>query len=257
MSADTPIPSETPAYNALTKKEREWVDTYFTMGRNATAVSRSMGYKAPRKHGWRMSTNVHIQDAIAEKLDRLEIRANDVLYRINERANTTGEDFLRFETKQARSKVWAPVSIAVEEKRFEVEVEREMIARLELTGDDRKAADKDLERLERQLVRLEVIQEEDPGRHVRIRGPVRDVVEASFDLGAMRDAGKLHLVKAVSKTKEGTIKVEMHDAAHADDVLAKHLGLLTEKVDVTSAGAPLAGIEVTIHAPRSRGERSA
>ena len=225
MSADTPQPeSTTPAYDALTKKEREWVETYFTMGRNHTAVSRSMGYKDPRKHGWRMSTKVHIQEAIAERLAELRIEANDVLYRVDQRAQASAEDFLAFETKQVRPKVWAPVSIAIAEKRFEVEVEREMIARLELTGEDRKAADKDLDRLERQLVRLEIIQEEDPDRHVRIRGPVVEVVEATFSLASMRDAGKLHLVKSVSRTKDG-MKVELHDAARADELLAKHLGL--------------------------------
>ena len=244
--------AETPGYDLLTQKEQEWVENYMRMGRNQTAASRAMGYSAPDKHGWRMSKNVHVRVAVAERVASLRIEANDVLYRIDQRARATGEDFLRFETRQRRPKVWAPVALAIEEKRHEVDVERETIARLELTGKARDEADAALAKLERELVRLEVVQEQDPARHVRIDGPIVERVEASFDLAAMRDAGKLHLVKSVKRDKEGGIAVELHSAEHADDVLAKHLGLLTEKVDLTSGGEPLREIRVSIAAPRTR-----
>lgn len=246
--------STTPKYDALTDKQREWLDTYFVMGRNATAVSRSMGYKDPRKHGYRMSSNVHIREAIAERLAALKIEANAVLYRIEQRAEATAEDFLTYRTVQRQRKVWVPVAIAIEEKRHEVDVERETIARLELSGKARTAADEALAKLEAELVRLEVVQERDPNRMVRIPGPVIEEERADFDLVAMRDAGKLHLLKSVKRLADGGYSVELHDAAHADDVLAKHAGLLTERVDITTGGEPLKEIRVSIASPRTRGE---
>lgn len=240
-------------YDLLTSKEQEWVENYFRMGRNATAASRAMGYAAPEKHGWRMSNNVHVRAVLAERLAGLRIEANEVLYRIEQRATATAEDFLRFDTVQRRPKVWAPVAVAIEEKRHEVEVERETIARLGLSGKDRQAADADLEKLERELVRLEVVQERDPDRVVRIRGPVEERVVASFDLARMRDAGKLHLIKSVKRLADGGFSVEMHSAEKADELLGKHLGLFTERLDLTTGGEPLKEIRVTVVPPRSRG----
>jgi phage terminase small subunit len=45
-------------------------------------------------------------------------------------------------------------------------------------------------------------------------------------------------------TKDGgTVKFKLHDKKGALDSLAKHLGLFTDKVDITSGGRPLLGSE--------------
>lgn len=231
------------------------------MGFNGRAAHRAAGYgdekttdQSRDASASRMLSNVKVKAAIQERLDAFRVQANEVLYRIDQRARATGADFLRFDVRQRRPKVWAPVAVAIEEKRHEVEVERETLARLDLTGKDRQAADADLAKLERELVRLEVVQSKDPTRLVRILGPLVERVEASFDLDAMREAGKLHLIKSVKRLSDGGYSVELHDAAKADELLAKHLGLLTDRLDVTSAGEALKEIKVTIAAPRQRGQ---
>ena len=87
-----------------------------------------------------------------------------------------------------------------------------------------------------------------------VRGDPVEVEVARFDLARMRDAGKLHLVKSVTKNADGSQKVELHDASKADEMLGKHLGLFTEKIDLTTGGEPLREIRVSIATPRRRGE---
>lgn len=240
----------TPKYDALTRKKREWLDLYFTMGRNATAASRAMGYRAPEKHGYRMSKNVQIGAAIAERLNSLQIRAEDVLYRISQRAEASGEDFLRFEVVERTRLVRRPVSEAIGQLEADLDDLLDLPRPSGVTASDDALAERT--GIEKRLARLRRLQERDPDATAHV--PVLETVEVGrFDLAAMRDAGKLHLVKSVTKNADGSQKVELHDAAHADDVLAKHLGLLTDRVDVTSGGEPLKEIRVSIAPPRERG----
>lgn len=240
-------------YDLLKPKEQEWVENYFVMGRNATAASRAMGYAAPRKHGWRTSTNVHIRAVVAERLAALRIEANEVLYRIEQRATATAEDFLTFETVQRREDVYVPISQAIAQLRDEVEEGRIVAARLGLEGKEQQAHDEEMDAIERRIVRYEVRQERHPGALVRMPGPVTEHVRAVFDLAAMREVGKLHLVKSVKRDKDGGFTVELHDAAKADEMLGKHLGLFTERIDLTTGGEPLKEIRVSIAPPRQRG----
>ena len=245
--------SKTPAYDALKPKQREWVDRYFVMGRNATAVSRSMGYKAPEKHGWRMSKNVHVQAAIRERLDALEIEASDVLYRIEQRARASGEDFLSFETVERRPLVSVPLTEAV--AYLDAEIERADESPVPAST---KAAVAHLSRIaemRRRRAELDARMSADPDGEATtlIPGPPEAVLVARFDLARMREAGKLHLVRSVTKNADGSQKVELHDAAKADELLGKHLGLFTDRLDVTSGGEPLREVRVEIVPPRQRG----
>lgn len=230
MPEDASTVSETPKYDALTKKEREWVDTYFQMGRNHTAVSRSMGYRDPRKHGWRMSTKVHIREAIAERLAELRIEANDVLYRVDQRARASAEDFLTFDEAERTTRVRAPLAEVIEVARRELALEQRYLRAIPEADEKRHQKQKALiESVERRILRLEVELEEDPEATGWVDGPTETYTVARFDLAAMRDAGKLHLVKSVKEDKDGSFKVELHDAAHADDLLAKHVGITGPK----------------------------
>lgn len=219
--------SPTPAYDALSKKQREWVDLYFTMGRSHTAVSRSMGYKAPEQHGWRMSKNVDVRAAIQERLAALEIRANDVLYRIDQRANATAEDLVEIVEVERATRVEVPAAERIEQLHQEaahVRLLARRIAEAGLDDDTEDAAEEDAQALEREAVRLAVALEFDPGATASVPGPPEVVLETRVSLLRLAEAGQLHLVKSVKEDRDG-VKVELHDAAHADDVLAKVLGL--------------------------------
>lgn len=86
--------TETPAYDALTDKERAWVDAYLARGLNQTAASRSMGYKAPERHGLRMSKIVGVQAAIKERLAAAAMEADEVLHRLSDMARASIEEIL-------------------------------------------------------------------------------------------------------------------------------------------------------------------
>ncbi len=239
-------------YDLLTSKEQEWVENYFRMGRNATAASRAMGYAAPEKHGWRMSNNVHVRAVLAERLAGLRIEANEVLYRIEQRATATAEDFLRFEEYEYVPRVRVPLAEAIEKARAELEVERR-VGNAE-RDPERAERSKELQRaIQRRIDRMEVELDEDPDATALVDGEPETRERAVFDLAKMRDAGKLHLVKSVTKNNDGSQKVELHDAAKADELLGKHLGLFTERLDLTTGGEPLKEIRVTVVPPRSRG----
>lgn len=253
MSADTPTPSETPKYDACTKKEQTWLEKYFAMGMNQTAASRSMGYKAPEQHGLRMSKNVGVKAAIQERLDGFGIEANEVLYRIDQRARATAEDFVTFEEEERATRIRVPIAEAIEQEQADLE-----LARLQLDAipeDEPKQRDRksgDIATIERHIRELEVLQEFDPESTRMIDGPLELVTVGRLDLAKMREAGKMHLVKSVKEDKDGSVKVELHDAAHADDVLAKVLGLLgpkgTEDDPIYTEGRQtivIAGQEVT------------
>ena len=225
-----PAASATPAYDALPPKKRQWVDELFLCGRVAAAASRKMGYKAPEQHGWRMSKNVDVKAAIRERLDALEIRANEVLYRVDQRAQATAEDFLTFEEVERSARVRVPLAEVIERRRRELALEQRYLRAI--PEDDEKRRDKQrglIASIERAVLRLEVELEEDPDATGLVDGPVETHTVARFDLARMRDAGKLHLVKSVKEDKDGGFKVELHDAAHADDLLAKVLGLTGPK----------------------------
>jgi phage terminase small subunit len=65
------------------------------------------------------------------------------------------------------------------------------------------------------------------------RGTMDDFLDdaGDIDLTRARERGRLHLVKSRSVTKEGE-RIELYDAQSALALLAKHHGLLVERVDL-------------------------
>lgn len=247
-------PSLTPADDALTPAQRAWVDAYFAGGMNQTAASRLTHPtdSAPHRHGSRMVRNGKVEAAIRERLATLRIDANAVLYRIQERATATAEDFLRFDTEVHRPVVLRPLSERLAELRAEMAFEDEYATRAGFDEAEIEAHEARMAEWRREELRLVMRLEIEPGAVESHMGPPVERVVEHFDLAAMRAAGKLHLVKSVNRTRDG-IKVELHDAAHADDVLAKHTGLVgptgTKEDPLHHAVAP---IELRIvNAPRA------
>ena len=57
-------------------------------------------------------------------------------------------------------------------------------------------------------------------------------------LNKAKEAGVLHLVKGIVPTANG-LKLELHDSLRALELIAKHHGLFTDKVDITTGGEKL------------------
>lgn len=62
--------------------------------------------------------------------------------------------------------------------------------------------------------------------------------EYRLDLDEVTREGKSHLIKSVFQTRYGT-RVDLHDSQRALELIGKHLGLFTERVDMTTAGRPI------------------
>lgn len=56
---------------------------------------------------------------------------------------------------------------------------------------------------------------------------------ARIDFRRAREAGKLHLLKRFSQSKQYGTQIELYDAQSALQLLGKHLGLFREQVEVT------------------------
>lgn len=236
---------------ALTGKRALFVEEY-PKDLNATKAAERATY-SPRtaySQGQRLLKDVEVKAAIDEALKARSIRArvdaDQVLERWDRRARSTAEDFLTFRTVQEPTHHWVSIPEAIEYYQKEVEIERQIGQRLGLEGDAEKAHDAEVDKLEQQVVRLEVLLERDPGRMVKIPGPLVTRVEPDFDLARMKEAGRLDLVKSVQRDKDGGLKVQLHDAAQADEAIAKHLGMFTEKIDVTSGGKTITDVAITV-----------
>lgn len=65
--------------------------------------------------------------------------------------------------------------------------------------------------------------------------------DGTVDLAKMLANGKGHLIKGTRWDRNGNLTVEFYDAHAALVDVGKHLGIFTERVDVTSGGKPIKG----------------
>jgi phage terminase small subunit len=236
----------------LTKQQRRFAKEYpVDLNGKKAAIRANYSPKTAEAQASRLLRNVKVQKAIQKELEarakRTEVTADQVLERWDRRARATTADFLTFRTVQEAPEVWVPIADAIAYWQNEVEVEREAARRLELTGKAKEEQDKELDKLEQKVVRLEVRAEREPTAMAKIPGPLITRIVADFDLAAMRDAGRLDLVKAVQRDKDGGYKVQLHDAAAADESIAKHLGMFVERHEHSGPGGkPLPPITLNV-----------
>jgi phage terminase small subunit len=68
----------------------------------------------------------------------------------------------------------------------------------------------------------------------------REIVCTGINLAKAKAAGKLHLLKSVTNTGKGGLKVELYDAQHALELLGKAHGLFIDKTEITGKdGSPI------------------
>lgn len=81
----------------MTRNERLFVIFYLGKAKgNATLAAALAGYKHPRRIGNRLSTKVHIREAIEAKLNEVAMSEEEVLIRLSERAASDPGAFIRF-----------------------------------------------------------------------------------------------------------------------------------------------------------------
>lgn len=222
--------SKTPAYDALGRREKRLVDEYLSNGmvqwrayRDTIYSGKTPTYGNLSTQATQKFTNNDISAAIQERLAENRMSADEVLARLQDQASGSGGTFTSFRRVQVQSPKWVPVEEAIIEAQFEVDVERDTQMRLEVEDDET------LDELERRVARLQVIAERDPGRLIKVDGPVKEVEVPYVDVSKMRDEQKLHLLKSLKEDKDGSVRVELYDAQSALKLIGQRHGLFGAK----------------------------
>lgn len=66
------------------------------------------------------------------------------------------------------------------------------------------------------------------------KGDINNFVDAAgnVDLTQAREQGFTHIIKSITATKMGTVKIELYDAQSALVHIGKHLGLFTDRIKI-------------------------
>ncbi len=220
------------AKRARHKPQRDRFVAEYLIDMNATEAAKRCGYspKTARQQGARLLSDPAIAAQIAagqvKLVEKAEVKAEDVIRRWDQRARSSAADFLRFDIVRHRPRIWVTAAEAVERLQIELVIEQ---AGLTAGDNEDRVQSIRVRELRRDLARVERRAEFSPDYMVEVEGEMVEEVKASFDLVRLRDAGRLDLVKSVKEDTDGSYTVVMHDAAAADEALAKHLGMFVTK----------------------------
>ncbi|RSK33945.1 terminase small subunit [Hymenobacter metallilatus] len=230
----------------LPPQRRKFVEAY-VLSFNATKSAQEAGYseKTARQQGSRLLTSVDIQAAIKYLLKEC-MSPEEVAARWQRLATANLADFYTRVKVEYKPRIEKKLAQVVEEYRKNMEFEQEVAIRSEAVILDRKKREKFRERekvaherRELHLVRLEVQLENDPDAVCFVDGPKQWKYEMQLDLAKAEALGLLDLVASITSGPRGTsFTLRDQDAALVN--LAKHRGMLTNKIDVTSGGESLA-----------------
>ncbi|MCA8829421.1 terminase small subunit [Hymenobacter pini] len=236
---------KSPVQN-LSPQRRKFVEAY-VLSFNATKSAQEAGYseKTARQQGSRLLTSVDIQAAIKHLLKEC-MSPEEVAARWQRLATANLADFYTRAKVEYKPRIEKKLAQVVEEYRKTVEFEQEVAIRSEELIRDperrekfRKQEKREHERREMKLLRLEVELEKEPEAVRFVEGPPEWKWEMQLDLAKAEALGLLDLVASITSGPRGTsFTLRDQDAALVN--LAKHRGMLTSKIDVTSGGESLA-----------------
>lgn len=249
---------EKTAYEQLSPKRRRFVDCYFECELTVWKAYVAAGYggeepddqaseawqkwySSVRSASARLFANVNIQEAIGERLKQKAMPAEEVLARLADEASASAEDFTSFQTTVIRPRILRPVREILAALEAEIAFEEEYATAAELEGDELEAHEAEMERLRRKVLRYRLRLTHDPDATEEVYGPPVEIEEPYVDLVKAKRRGKLHLVKAIKRDRNGRVSVDLHDAQKAKELIGRHHGLFTDRVEHTGPdGAPLA-----------------
>jgi phage terminase small subunit len=228
-----------PKTQIRSRPDRARFATEYLIDLNATKAAERCGYspKTAGAQGARLLKSVDIAakvaEAMAKRVERVEIKADDVLTRWDRRARANAADFLTFRIRARRVKKLMTYHEAAELIEVEISDEKEFAKRSKLAKEALTASHCLVADLQAKALRYRIRSERDPVALVEIETGIAEEEVAEFDIVRLRDAQRLDMVKAVKQDRDGTVTVTMHDAAQADDAIAQHLGMYTKKVELT------------------------
>ncbi|WP_437918575.1 terminase small subunit [Sphingobacterium sp. LRF_L2] len=215
----------------LKAKQRRFVEEY-CVDFNATQAAIRAGYseKTAKSIGCENLTKPDIVAAIDERLESLDLTAAQTSKLMADIAQSSMNDYFVIVQKERPKPILRPLQIQIDKKKEELLRENLFIARKGLMGDDLAKYQKALERMEDEILRLEIKLEREP--------------EAEFEDFEMEtyDAVELDLIKLTQDKERGKIKsfqwgefgpkVEMFAADKMIVNIANKLGFFTNRMQM-------------------------
>lgn len=227
----------------FTMKQQRFVEEYCVDG-NCTQAAKRAGYSPLTAYaiGAENLRKPQIKAAIDERLAALALGPAEVTKQISEIAQDRLNRFLRVETRTRRPKIEQSLGEALDELQAELDFERKYTDRsivvLALSGDELKDYRKERQRvhqkLQLQIIRFELLLDENPDAVREIDGPPEEYEAVQVDMVALAKSQEGGRIKSLSFTEFGP-KVELYAADAALEKLARMHGLF-EKDNRQSAG---------------------
>jgi len=240
------------ALEILTPQQRKFVEAYCeSFNATKAALAAKYSQKNARHQGSRLLTIANIKSAIKAMLEKAGMEPEEIVARWARLARAGLNDFFTKVEYEDTTKVEQPLAEAIEQIREKIDYEYEFMIRswevLRTSADDQA---KELEQHEswKRHRRLDILRhqmelERNPKAFRLIDGPKVKRWRMELDLVKAEELGMLDLVKLYKDGKDG-VSISLRDSDAATELLAKHLGLLTSKVDVTSGGDKISGFKL-------------
>jgi phage terminase small subunit len=232
------------ALESLNPRQRKFAEG-FCATFNATKAAVLAGYseKTARSIGSENLTKPDIKTAVRELLKKSAMDPEEIAARWTRLARAGLQDFYTKVEYEKTSEVEQPLMEAIEKIKEDIDYEYEfMIRSWEVLGTSEEDQGKELlqheqykRRRKLDILRYKMQLERDPKAFRIADGPKVKKYRLELDLVKAEELGMLDLIKAVVPTEFG-LKIELRSPDSAMDNMAKHLGMLTNKVDLTSKG---------------------
>jgi hypothetical protein len=184
----------------LTDKQRLFIDHYFACGFNATEAARRAGYSQKTAYaiGHENLRKPEIKAEISRRFTEQAMTPEETIGRIGEVARGDMADFLRVDEEEITLS-WSLMPVPEDDEARSI---LELASQQEILPTDR-------------ILRTETVKRS----------------TARLDLLAAGQAGKLHLIKKYTLDEKGKVSIELYDALAARTTIAKHHGLLVDRVE--------------------------
>lgn len=229
------LPEEEPEAPKFTVRQQRFIEAFCVSG-NCTQAAKAAGYSDEYAYsiGSRLSKNVEIKTAIAERTAALAMDAAMATKLISDIAQSSVNEFLKVEEVEQKTWILRPLAESIEAMKAEIAFEKEYAIRAELEVDELEDHLFRQKKRSRQIIRWELELEANPEATERIEGPKVLVKQARLDMVKLAEARDGGRIKSLSFGEFGP-KVELYAADAALDKIARMHGLY-EKDNRQAAG---------------------
>ena len=216
----------------LTHKQQRFIDEYL-IDFNATQAAIRAGYSkdTANRIGSENLSKLDIQEAIQSRLKELKLGADETIKLIGDIAKGNLNKYLKTKKIEYVPRIEVSISEVIDKLQDDIDFEQEYMDTVDLSEKEIDETFADIQRMKKQLARLQLEFKRNPKATRIINGPVewKEDVDIDYDLLIKdKENGK---IKSLTYTKEGP-KIEMYAADSALSNLARIHGLFKDNMQV-------------------------